>query len=59
MIKTTPDLCDAYPGDIRVADPVFCCYGDRDFFAGCIVTIRCFEDNSKVRELCFGFAFRI
>jgi regulator of ribonuclease activity A len=50
MTQTTPDLCDAFPDDVHVADPVFRVYGGRDFFGGRIVTIRCFEDNSKVKE---------
>lgn len=48
---TTPDLCDAYPDLVRVADPIFRSYGGRDFFGGQIVTVKCFEDNSKVKEL--------
>jgi regulator of ribonuclease activity A len=51
MSATTPDLCDAHPDEVRVADPIFRSYGGRDFFGGQIVTVRCFEDNSKVKEL--------
>lgn len=51
MSMTTPDLCDAHPAHVRVADPIFRSYGGRDFFGGRIATIQCFEDNSKVREL--------
>jgi regulator of ribonuclease activity A len=47
---TTPDLCDAHPDLVRVADPIFRSFGGRDFFSGRIVTVRCFEDNSKVKE---------
>ncbi len=50
MSMTTPDLCDAHPGLVRVADPIFRSFGGRDFFGGQITTIQCFEDNSKVRE---------
>ena len=50
-MTTTPDLCDAFPNRVKAAEPVFRSYGGRDFFAGRIVTLRCFEDNSKVREL--------
>lgn len=50
-MSTTPDLCDAFPTQIKVAEPIFRNYGGRDFFGGRIVTIKCFEDNSKVREL--------
>lgn len=51
MSATTPDLCDANPDEVRVADPIFRSYGGRDFFCGQIVTVKCFEDNSKVKEL--------
>ena len=47
---TTPDLCDTHEGEVRVAEPVFRAYGGRDFFGGRIVTVRCLDDNSKVRE---------
>ncbi len=50
-MDTTPDLCDAFPNQVKAAEPVFRSYGGRDFFAGRIVTLRCVEDNSKVREL--------
>jgi regulator of ribonuclease activity A len=50
MTQSTPDLCDAFPDDVQVAEPIFRAYGGRDFFGGRIVTIRCFEDNSKVKE---------
>lgn len=49
MTWTTPDLCDRHP-DIAVAEPIFRDYGGRAAFCGRIVTIDCFEDNSRVRE---------
>jgi len=51
MHKPTPDLCDEYPELVRVLDPVFTNYGGRKSFYGSVRTIKCFEDNSKVREL--------
>jgi regulator of ribonuclease activity A len=48
---TTPDLCDAHAGRVEVAEPLFRSYGGRGAFAGRIVTVACFEDNSKVKEL--------
>lgn len=50
MQYVTPDLCDAYP-DVLVVDPIFSNFGARDSFGGQIVTVKCFEDNSKVKEL--------
>ena len=46
----TPDLCDAYPDLIQVLEPMFSNFGGRDSFGGPITTLKCFEDNSKVRE---------
>ena len=51
MDYITPDLCDAYPQLISVVDPMFNNYGGRKSFGGEIVTIKCFEDNSRVKEL--------
>lgn len=48
---TTPDLCDAFPDDVHVAEPLFTSFGGRDAFGGEIVTVKCFEDNSKVKAL--------
>ena len=50
MHYLTPDLCDAYPDSIQVLEPIFSNFGGRDSFGGEIVTLKCFEDNSKVRE---------
>jgi regulator of ribonuclease activity A len=50
MDYVTPDLCDAYPQWVRVVDPLFNNYGGKRSFGGEIVTIKCFEDNSLVRE---------
>jgi len=50
MSWTTPDLCDAFP-EVQVAEPVFRGYGGRPAFAGPAATVKCFEDNSRVREL--------
>lgn len=46
----TPDLCDAYP-NVAVVEPMFGNFGGRDSFGGQIVTVKCFEDNSLVKEL--------
>ena len=50
MSFSTPDLCDQHE-DVRVLAPMFRSYGGRTAFAGRIVTVRCFEDNSRVKEL--------
>tara|TARA_Y100001951_G_C11270343_1_gene258320 strand:+ start:102 stop:587 length:486 start_codon:yes stop_codon:yes gene_type:complete len=48
---TLPDLCDAHADCIRVAEPIFTNYGATLCFGGEIVTVKCFEDNSKVKQL--------
>ncbi len=50
MPISTPDLCDQYPDTVRVLEPVFKNYGGKTSFGGEIVTIKCFEDNSRVKE---------
>lgn len=47
----TADLCDAHEDVISVAQPLFCNYGGNTSFCGKISTIKCFEDNSLVREI--------
>lgn len=46
----TTDLCDRHPDALAVAAPVFRSFGGRRRFDGVIATVRCFEDNSLVRE---------
>ena len=50
MSFTTPDLCDAHEGQVSVVAPMFRRYGGRAAFSGQISTVKCFEDNSLVRE---------
>lgn len=47
----TPDLCDEYPELVQVVEPMFSNFGGKDSFGGQIVTVKCFEDNSKVKQL--------
>lgn len=51
----TPDLCDHYENElgkhVRVVAPMFQRYGGRPAFAGQIVTLKIFEDNTLVREI--------
>lgn len=49
-IISTPDLCDQFPDDVRVLAPMFNSYGGVAAFGGEIVTVKCFEDNSLVKE---------
>ena len=55
MSIKTADLCDEFEGDtsanLRVVAPMFRRFGGRPAFAGQIVTLKIFEDNTLVREL--------
>ncbi len=47
----TPDLCDANPDEVRVVHGIqWQSYGGRRSFGGVLETVKCFEDNSRVRE---------
>lgn len=46
-----PDLFDLYPEQLQLAEPLFNDYGGKLIFSGEIVTVSCFNDNSKVKEL--------
>lgn len=50
MQISTPDLCDDNPELVRVCEPMFANFGGREAFGGEIVTIKCHEDNSLVKE---------
>ncbi|WP_136063892.1 ribonuclease E activity regulator RraA [Modicisalibacter radicis] len=45
----TPDICDAHP-EVNVLDALFANVGGIESFCGAIRTVKCFEDNSRVRE---------
>ena len=47
---STPDLCDENETSVDVVDPIFQSFGGRRHFYGQIVTIKCHEDNSLVKE---------
>lgn len=47
----TTDLCDQFESELQVCAPLFRSYGGKTRFAGPIATIKCFEDNSRVREM--------
>lgn len=51
MTFVTCDLCDANPDKVRVVESMFHNYGGRSIFSGQIVTVKCFEDNTVVKEL--------
>jgi regulator of ribonuclease activity A len=51
MSQSTCDLYDTLGASARVLPPVFLDFGGRPRFGGVIVTVRCFEDNSRVKEI--------
>lgn len=50
MLDLLPELCDQYPEQVRVLEPMFMNFGGKERFYGEVVTIKAFEDNSLVRE---------
>ena len=51
MLDLLPDLCDNFPDQLNLFQPIFRSFGGRVIFHGEIVTVKCFEDNSLVKEL--------
>lgn len=51
MLDLLPDLFDQYPEQLTLATTPFHDYGRKVIFSGEIVTVSCFNDNSKVKEL--------
>lgn len=51
MLDLLPDLCDDHGDKVKILEPLFSDYGAALNFWGQVATVRCSEDNSKVREL--------
>ena len=51
MTFRTCDLYDRHGEQLRVLPPLFRDFGGRPRFAGTVVTVKCFEDNSRIKEL--------
>ncbi len=50
MTYSVPDICDEFPEEISVLEPLFSNFGGKQGFSGEIITIKCVEDNSLVRD---------
>lgn len=50
MTFKTADLCDDFSDALQICDPGFSSFGGRARFFGKVSTIKCYEDNSLVRE---------
>lgn len=53
-MKGTADLCDEHGDSVQVCEPAFRAFGLRRAFSGPVSTVRCFEDNSRVKEAVEG-----
>ncbi len=48
--RPTTDISDDHP-EAAIPEPAYCGFGGIDCFAGTAATVRCFEDNSRVRDM--------
>ncbi|MCL1140344.1 putative 4-hydroxy-4-methyl-2-oxoglutarate aldolase [Shewanella pneumatophori] len=51
MLDLLPDLFDAYADKLTLIAPMFVSYGKKECFWGEVVTVKCYRDNSKVKEV--------
>ncbi|QYJ77476.1 putative 4-hydroxy-4-methyl-2-oxoglutarate aldolase [Shewanella acanthi] len=51
MLDLLPDLFDQFPAEMTYLPLAFKSYGGKPLFWGEVVTVKCFEDNSKVKEI--------
>lgn len=51
MNDITPDICDHFSQQVTLLTLPLNSYGQRRVFHGEIVTVRCYHDNSKVKEV--------
>jgi regulator of ribonuclease activity A len=50
-LPSTPDIADAHPDEVAALELPLASFGARPRFSGAVVTVKCFEDNSLVKEL--------
>lgn len=51
MMKKTSDISDKLHPNVDYLEPIYHSYGAKTDFFGKIYTVKCFEDNSVVREV--------
>ncbi|MGY5613927.1 putative 4-hydroxy-4-methyl-2-oxoglutarate aldolase [Vibrio brasiliensis] len=51
MKDITPDICDKHADKVTLLELPLHSFGRKGAFFGEIVTVRCYHDNSKVREM--------
>jgi regulator of ribonuclease activity A len=49
----TADLCDLHSDSIQICEPLLQSFGGVNNFSGRVSTVKCFEDNTLVRETVF------
>lgn len=50
MKFTVPDICDDFLPQLQILEPLFTAFGGRKKYFGEVVTVKCFEDNSFVKQ---------
>ena len=50
MTFSTPDLLDDFSAECQVLEPMLRNFGGKTHFYGEIVTVKCHEDNSLVKQ---------
>lgn len=50
MSFKTADLCDEHSDELQIVEPGLIDFGGSPVFSGPISTVKCYEDNSKVRQ---------
>lgn len=50
MTFKTADICDEFPNDVTICEPLFTSYGAARSFSGPVSTVKVLEDNVLVRE---------
>lgn len=53
MSFKTADLCDFHSDRVQICEPMFRDFGGVHKFSGQVRTVKCFEDNTLVREAVF------
>jgi regulator of ribonuclease activity A len=51
MLDLLPDLFDSYAENLSLLPPMFKSFGKENCFWGEVVTVKCFKDNSLVKEV--------
>lgn len=50
MPYSVPDICDDFMEELLILEPLFRDFGGKSRFTGEVATVKCFEDNTLVRD---------